>query len=136
MTPFRGHTANAGHFLQPTAIATGHRVISRLLLKAVYRHNCGVRFTGVLRPASLLRHRLLAERPGAAIMGRAKPHPVGPAAGLRPRLDDPLPRRPARDREPDAGGRAGSRAGRRADRLASRTPQADRLHAVAEHPAG
>ncbi len=32
MTPFRGQTENAGHFMQPTARAIGHSVISLLLL--------------------------------------------------------------------------------------------------------
>ena len=30
MTPFRGQTENAGHFLQPTTIAIGHKIISLL----------------------------------------------------------------------------------------------------------
>ena len=30
MTPFKGQTENAGHFLQPTAKAIGHNVMSLL----------------------------------------------------------------------------------------------------------
>ncbi len=32
MTVFRGHTENAGHFLQPTIMAIGHKVMALLLL--------------------------------------------------------------------------------------------------------
>ena len=32
MTVFRGHTEKAGHFLQPTTRAIGHKVIAFLLL--------------------------------------------------------------------------------------------------------
>ena len=37
MTPFKGQTENAGHFLQPTTNAIGHKVIA-LLLRSLRVH--------------------------------------------------------------------------------------------------
>src|SRR3979411_2306425 len=38
MTPFRGQTLNAGHFLQVATMAIGHRVMSHLLFGSVAEH--------------------------------------------------------------------------------------------------
>ncbi len=37
MIVFRGHTENAGHFLQPATMAIGHKVIALLLL-SLFEH--------------------------------------------------------------------------------------------------
>ena len=43
MTPFKGQTENAGHFLQPTTNAMGHKVIALLLPSLLeYRAKCDV----------------------------------------------------------------------------------------------
>ncbi len=37
MIVFRGHTENAGHFLQPATMAIGHKVMALLLL-SLFEH--------------------------------------------------------------------------------------------------
>lgn len=56
MTVFKGHTENAGHFLQPTTMAIGHKVTA-ILLPSLFEHRAG-------RDVALKRH---CERVGTAV---------------------------------------------------------------------
>jgi hypothetical protein len=47
MTPFKGQTENAGHFLQPTARAIGHNVIWFLPFSVL---GCGRSYAGLILP--------------------------------------------------------------------------------------
>lgn len=59
MTLFKGQTANNGHFLQPTAIATGHSVMAGLGSRMD-----GARIVRLLPPIGVLAIVLLADAQG------------------------------------------------------------------------
>ena len=69
MTLFRGQTENAGHFLQVTAMAIGHKVIT-ILLRSLCGRDRGVRVGFGVRRLALVAGSLFLQQPcGTAIAG-------------------------------------------------------------------